>query len=146
MSALGTHPYSKPEGAAAEKILSITTIYKEIFETLATRSFAALFMSAMFGAVATGLVASLAYLLYTFLWAYGWQIGFISAMVISAVLALFISPFILKPWVKSAGYRGCLAFTVNPAPIVLRLLDLMPENGDLILFLFTSLSSLSMWP
>ena len=148
VSALGTHSLiPNLKAPPPKRSLSITTIYKEIFETLATRSFAALFMSAMFGAVATGLVASLAYLLYTFLWGFtAQQIGFISAsVVISAVLALFISPFIPKQ-VKSAGLSGgVLAFTVNPAPIVLRLLDLMPENGDPILFL-TSLSSLSMWP
>ncbi|GIS18169.1 MAG: hypothetical protein CM15mP120_00850 [Pseudomonadota bacterium] len=94
-------------------------------------------MSAMFGAVATGLVASLAYLLYTFLWGFtAQQIGLISAsVVISAVLALFISPVISKTRQKRGAIAvGILAFTVNPAPIVLRLLDLMPENGDPILF------------
>ena len=84
------------------------TIYKEIFETLATRSFAALFMSAMFGAVATGLVASLAYLLYTFLWGFtAQQIGLISAsVVISAVLALFISPVDFKK-TRQKTRRNC---------------------------------------
>ena len=59
----------------------------------------------MFGAVATGLVASLAYLLYTFLWGFtAQQIGLISAsVVISAVLALFISPFISKTLGKKRG-------------------------------------------
>ena len=52
----------------------------------------------MCGAVATGMVASLAYLLYTFLWGFtAQQIGYISAsVVISAVLALLISPMISK--------------------------------------------------
>ena len=90
------------------------------------------------GAVATGMVASLAYLLYTFMWGFtSQQIGIISAsVVISAVLALLISPVISKKLGKKRGAIavGVLAFTVNPAPIVLRLLDLMPENGDPILF------------
>jgi Na+/melibiose symporter-like transporter len=92
----------------------------------------------MFGAVATGVVASLAYLLYTFLWGFSaQQIGLISAsVVISAVLALFLSPLISKKLGKKRGAIavGILAFTVNPAPIVLRLVGLMPENGDPILF------------
>ena len=139
VSALGTHSLiPNLKAPPPKRSLSLVTIYKEIFETLATRSFAALFMSAMFGAVATGLVASLAYLLYTFLWGFtAQQIGLISAsVVISAVLALFISPVISKKLGKKRGAIavGILAFTVNPAPIVLRLLDLMPENGDPILF------------
>ncbi|HBF63944.1 MAG TPA: sugar transporter [Gammaproteobacteria bacterium] len=139
VSALGTHrliPNLKAPPPKRE--LSIRTIYREIFDTLATRSFAALFLSAMCGAVATGMVASLAYLLYTFLWGFtAQQIGYISAsVVISAVLALLISPMISKTLGKKRGAIavGILAFTVNPAPIVLRLFDLMPENGDPILF------------
>ena len=138
-SALGTHgliPHL--QAPPPKRVLSIGTIYKEIFDTLATRSFAALFSSAMFGAVATGVVASLAYLFYTFMWSFSaQQIGLISAsVVISAVLALFISPLISKTLGKKRGAIavGVLAFTVNPAPVVLRLLDLMPANGDPILF------------
>ena len=139
VSALGTHSLiPKLKAPPPKRVLSIATIYKEIFDTLATRSFAALFLSAMFGAVATGVVAALAYLLYTFLWGFtSQQIGYISAsVVISAVLALFISPVISKTLGKKRGAIavGVLAFTINPAPIVLRLLGLMPENGDPILF------------
>lgn len=139
VSALGTHgliPHLKTP--PPKRVLSIRGIFREIFDTLATRSFAALFLSAMCGAVATGMVASLAYLLYTFMWGFtSQQIGIISAsVVISAVLALLISPVISKKLGKKRGAIavGVLAFTVNPAPIVLRLLDLMPENGDPILF------------
>jgi Na+/melibiose symporter-like transporter len=139
VSALGTHgliPHLKTP--PPKRALSIRGIFREIFDTLATRSFAALFLSAMCGAVATGMVASLAYLLYTFMWGFtSQQIGIISAsVVISAVLALLISPVISKKLGKKRGAIavGVLAFTVNPAPIVLRLLDLMPENGDPILF------------
>ena len=139
VSALGTHgliPNLKTP--PPKRALSIRGIFREIFDTLATRSFAALFLSAMCGAVATGMVASLAYLLYTFMWGFtSQQIGIISAsVVISAVLALLSSPVISKKLGKKRGAIavGVLAFTVNPAPIVLRLLDLMPENGDPILF------------
>jgi Na+/melibiose symporter-like transporter len=139
VSALGTHgliPHLKTP--PPKRALSIRGIFREILDTLATRSFAALFLSAMCGAVATGMVASLAYLLYTFMWGFtSQQIGIISASVdISAVLALLISPVISKTLGKKRGAIavGILAFTVNPAPIVLRLLDLMPENGDPILF------------
>ena len=71
VSALGTHgliPHLKTP--PPQRALSIRGIFREIFDTLATRSFAALFLSAMCGAVATGMVASLAYLLYTFMWGF----------------------------------------------------------------------------
>jgi Na+/melibiose symporter-like transporter len=118
--------------------LSLKRIYQEIFETLATRSFLALFLAALFGAVGSGVAATLSYYIYTFLWEFSTQqIGFISiSVVISAVLGFMLSPFISKRLGKKKGaiLIGFLAFTVNPAPIVLRMMGFMPENGDPMLF------------
>ena len=118
VSALGTHgliPNLKTP--PPKRALSIRGIFREIFDTLATRSFAALFLSAMCGAVATGMVASLAYLLYTFMWGFtSQQIGIISvSVVISAVLALLISPVISKKLGKKRGAIACLLYT-SPSP------------------------------
>lgn len=139
VSALGTHRIiPNLKNPPPRRDLSIRAIYREIFETLATRSFAALFLSAMCGAVASGILASVSLLFYTFLWGFdSEQIGIMSgSVVISAVLALFLGPLISKKLGKKHGaiVIGILAFTVNPAPIVLRLLGLMPENGDPMLF------------
>lgn len=51
-------------------------------------------------------------------------------------MAFFISPAISKRLGKKRGAItiGLMAFTVAPAPIFLRLLGLMPENGDPALF------------
>ena len=135
ISALGTHkmiPDLKPPPPARQ--MSVGLIYREVFETLASRSFLALFLAALFGAVASGVSTTLSFYFSTFFWGFTTeQIGLISlSVVISALMAFFISPIISKRLGKKRGAItiGLMAFTVAPAPIFLRLLGLMPENGD----------------
>ena len=139
ISALGTHkmiPDLKPPPPARQ--MSVGLIYREVFETLASRSFLALFLAALFGAVASGVSTTLSFYFSTFFWGFTTeQIGLISlSVVISALMAFFISPVISKRLGKKRGAItiGLMAFTVAPAPIFLRLLGLMPENGDPALF------------
>ena len=139
ISALGTHkmiPELKPPPPARQ--MSVGLIYREVFETLASRSFLALFLAALFGAVASGVSTTLSFYFSTFFWGFTTeQIGMISlSVVISALMAFFISPAISKRLGKKRGAItiGLMAFTVAPAPIFLRLLGLMPENGDPALF------------
>ena len=139
ISALGTHkmiPELKPPPPPRQ--MSVGLIYREVFETLASRSFLALFLAALFGAVASGVSTTLSFYFSTFFWGFSTeQIGVISlSVVISALMAFFISPAISKRLGKKRGAItiGLMAFTVAPAPIFLRLLGLMPENGDSALF------------
>jgi len=69
VSAVGTHhriPYlsTPPE----QRKISLSRVYKELFETLANRSFMSLFLAALFGAIAAGLAAGLNYYFMTFFW------------------------------------------------------------------------------
>ena len=139
ISSVGTHkmiPDLKPP--PPQRKLSLGLIYREVFETLASRSFAALFLAALFGAVASGVATTLSFYLSTFFWGFSSeQIGLISlSVVISAVLAFLFAPIISRRLGKKRGaiLVGLLAFTVAPAPILLRLLGLMPENSDPMLF------------
>jgi len=139
ISALGTHkmiPDLKPP--PPKRQMSVGLIYREVFETLASRSFLALFLAALFGAVASGVSTTLSFYFSTFFWGFTTeQIGLISlSVVISALMAFFISPVISKRLGKKSGAItiGLMAFTVAPAPIFLRLPGLMPENGDPTLF------------
>ena len=139
ISALGTHkmiPDLKPPPPARQ--LSLMLIYREVFETLASRSFLALFLAALFGAVASGVSTTLSFYFSTFFWGFSTeQIGLISlSVVISALMAFFISPAISRRLGKKRGaiIIGLMAFTVAPAPILLRLLGLMPQNSDPMLF------------
>ena len=127
ISALGTHkmiPDLKPPPPARQ--LSLMLIYREVFETLASRSFLALFLAALFGAVASGVSTTLSFYFSTFFWGFSTeQIGLISlSVVISALMAFFISPAISRRLGKKRGAItiGLMAFTVAPAPILLRLL------------------------
>ena len=139
ISALGTHkmiPELKPPPPARQ--MSVGLIYREVFETLASRSFLALFLAALFGAVASGVSTTLSFYFSTFFWGFTTeQIGLISlSVVISALMAFFIPTAISKRLGKKRGAItiGLMAFTVAPAPIFLRLLGLMPENGYPVLF------------
>ena len=139
ISAVGTHkmiPDLKSPPPARK--LSLMLIYREVFETLASRSFLALFLAALFGAVASGVSTTLSFYFSTFFWGFSTeQIGLISlSVVISALMAFFISPAISRRLGKKRGAItiGLMAFTVAPAPILLRLLGLMPQNSDPMLF------------
>ncbi len=138
-SAMGTHSFiPKLKTPPPKTKMSITRIYREIFETLWNRSFGALFAAALFGAIGTGIATGLSHYINSFFWGFSTvQLGQISGSVVaSAVIALILSPIISKKLGKkrSAITIGLLAFTILPATIVLRLLGFMPENGDPLLF------------
>ena len=138
-SAMGTHSFiPKLKTPPPKTRMSITRIYREIFETLWNRSFGALFAAALFGAIGTGIATGLSHYINSFFWGFSTvQLGQISGSVVaSAVIALILSPIISKKLGKkrSAITIGLLAFTILPATIVLRLLGFMPENGDPLLF------------
>ncbi len=135
ISSLGTHHRIPTLRAAPPKQkTSLTRIFKEIFQTLSERSFLALFFAAMFGAVATGMTSALAYYFTTYFWGFSsQQTGFIVLGVfISAVIGSMLAPIITRKWGKKRGALviGAAAFIGSPLPIVLRLIGVMPENGD----------------
>ena len=139
VTALGTHRHIPHFKAPPPKqAMSIKRIFKDIYETLGNRSFAALFLAALFGAVAAGLSAGLSFYMSGYFWEFSTdQISLISfSIIFSAFIALFIAPVISKRIGKKRGaiLVGIIAFTVAPAPVVLRLLGVMPENGSAALF------------
>tara|TARA_B110001452_G_scaffold94406_1_gene77991 strand:- start:2263 stop:3687 length:1425 start_codon:yes stop_codon:yes gene_type:complete len=138
-SSLGTHSFiSNLKMAPPKTKLSVARIYKDIFETLWNRSFAALFAAALFGAIGTGVATGLSHYINSFFWGFSTvQLGQISlSVVLSAAIALTITPILSKRFGKkrAAITIGLLAFTILPAMIVLRLLGIMPDNGDPRLF------------
>lgn len=139
ISATGTHSFiphlRKPP---AQRKLSLKIIFSELYETLANRSFLALFLAALCGAVATGVAAGLSYYLNTFFWEFSTQqVSIISvSVVLSALLGLFISPIASRRLGKKRGaiIIGAIAFSTAPLPVFLRLLGLLPDNGEPLLF------------
>ncbi len=139
VSALGTHHHIPHLRLPPEKsAITIKRVYSELWETLANPSFFALFLAALFGAIATGLGAGLNYYINTFYWGFtADQIALISvSVVLSAVIGFLVSPVATRALGKKRGaiIVGILAFTIAPAPVALRLFDLMPANGDPLLF------------
>lgn len=139
VTSLGTHrqiPHFK--APPPKSTMSLKRIFGEIYQTLADRSFLALFMTALFGAIAAGLSAGLSFYMSGYFWEFNTdQISVISfSIIFSAFAALFAAPLISKSVGKKHGaiLVGILAFTIAPAPVVLRLLGLMPENGSPSLF------------
>ena len=139
VSALGTHghiPHLKPP--PAQRRLTLRRIFGEILETLANRSFVALFVSAIFGAVASGLAASLSFYFYTYFWEFSSvETGVLTMGVfLSAVIGFVLAPIVTRTIGKKRGAMtiGLVAFLGAPLPVVLRLLGLLPENGTPFVF------------
>lgn len=139
ISAIGTHhriPHLR--AAPPARRMTLRLMFSELFETLRNPSLIALFLAALFGAIATGVGAGLNYYINSFFWAFSTlEISYLSlSVVISALLALVLSPSISRSLGKRRGaiLIGMIAFTVAPMPVVLRLLNLLPANGDPALF------------
>jgi Na+/melibiose symporter-like transporter len=137
ISAAGTHsriPYLKPP--PPKRALTIGRMLKEVFETLGNRSFLAIFVAAMLGAVATGLAAALAFYFLTYFWQFtAQQSGFvILGVFVSAVIGSVLAPIATRAMGKkrSAILIGLVAFLGSPLPIVLRLFGLLPDDPSFV--------------
>lgn len=135
---LGTHRFI-PYLAKADAVPgSLGKMLKEIFQTLRSPSLAALFASQLAGYAAFGVAAALAYYMQGYFWGFsGDQSSIITvSILVSAMLALFIGPPVAKRIGKrqAAFFFGLGALILVCGPITLRLLGLMPENGDPSLF------------
>lgn len=139
LSSAGTHHYipqlRKPKrtGKSGPRIIARQTL-----ETLRNRSFAAIFLSAMFSALAAGVITSLSIYLNTFYWELdNRQIALMtSTLFCAAALALIIAPRISRRLGKrtAAISVGFLAAVLTPLPVILRSLGIFPDNGTSELF------------
>lgn len=139
VSSVGTHSrIIHLKQPPPKRTISLGTVFREIFETLANRSFVALFIAAMLGAVATGLSAALAFYFSTYFWEFSArQIGWVTFSVFaSAIIGSMLAPVVTRIFGKKRGAMtiGLLAFLGSPIPILLRLAGVLPENGDPMLF------------
>lgn len=141
ISALGTHsriPYLK--APPPKRRLTPLLIFREIFETLAERSFIALFVANIFGSIAAGLSAALAFYIVSYFWEFTpLQIGILTMGVfVSAVIGALLAPVVTRTIGKKRGAMiiGLIAFLGSPLPMVLRLADLLPEGPTPFVFWF----------
>ncbi len=144
-SAIGTHsriPYLK--APPPQRKMTIGTVFKEIFDTLVNRSFIALFISAMFGAIAGGLSAALAFYNLTYFWGFTAQQNAVvtGGVFISAIIGSFMAPFITRTIGKKRGaiIIGLIAFIGSPLPMVLKLIGVLPDDPQFI-FAFVAVAT-----
>mgnify|MGYP003594925702 CR=1 FL=1 len=133
VSAIGTHSrIAHLKAPPPKRRLNPLVVFREIFETLANRSFIALFVSAIFGSVAGGLSAALSFYFFTYFWHFTTQqSGFVTMGVfVSAVIGALMAPFVSRTIGKKRGsiIIGLIAFLGSPMPIVLRLIGVIPQD------------------
>ncbi|MEO1730200.1 MAG: MFS transporter, partial [Pseudomonadota bacterium] len=143
VSTLGTHsriPYLNTPPPARK--MTLTLVFKELFETLSEPSFLALFVAALFAAVASGLSTGMSLIFMTYFWGFSEeQIGIFSLTTFAAAfIGFLLAPIVSRRIGKKKGAMiiGLLAFGGYPLPIVLRLLDFLPPNGTPFVFIFVS--------
>lgn len=141
MSALGTHSrIAFLKAPPPKRKLSLVVVFKEIFETLSDRSFVALFLASMFGAIGAGMSAALTFYLLSYFWGFTpVQIGILTLGVfLSAVIGALLAPVVTRSIGKKRGAMivGMIAFLGSPLPIVLRLAGILPEGPTPFVFWF----------
>ncbi|MEL6413304.1 MAG: MFS transporter [Pseudomonadota bacterium] len=146
VSSVGTHsriPHLKKP--PPPRSMTIATIFREVFETLANRSFIALFIAALLGAVASGVAAGLSLYFFTYFWGFtDIQTGLVFlGTFVAAAIGLVLAPLVSRKIGKKRGAMivGLIAFGGAPLPIVLRLLDLLPPNGTPFVFWFVTITN-----
>ncbi|MEM7701833.1 MAG: MFS transporter [Pseudomonadota bacterium] len=139
ISALGTHRYiPRLRTPPARRKIGLGGVFREIFQTISSRSFYAVFSASLLAFTGSGITAGLVFYFTTFFWGFSSeQIGLITfGVFFSAIMGGALAPVITRTLGKKRGAMiiGALAFGGAPLPIVLRLFDLMPANGDPLLF------------
>jgi len=147
VSALGTHsriPHLK--APPPKRRLTLFTIFKEIFESLWDRSFAALFVATIFGSIAAGMAAALTFYIASYFWGFSaLQIGLQTlAVFVSAVIGALLAPIVTRKIGKKRGAMiiGLIAFIGAPLPMVLRLADLIPDGSNPAVFWFVLITGM----
>lgn len=134
VSAVGTHRHIPRLRVPPMRKIGVGRVFREMAGALAHHSFLTLIFAGLFNAMAQGLVLSLSLYMSTYLWEFSsGQIAVLTASnFVSAILALFLAPPISRALGKRDAARvmkaTSLIFAVSP--IGLRLLGVLPENGD----------------
>ena len=139
VSALGTHHYiPRLRTPPPKRRVGLGGVFKEIYQTLSSRSFYALFSASLLAFTASGLSAGLVFYFTTYFYGFSsQQIGLITfGVFLSAIIGSGLAPVVTRTLGKKRGALiiGVIAFAGAPMPVFLRLFDLLPANGDPALF------------
>jgi Na+/melibiose symporter-like transporter len=138
-SSLGTHktiPYlhTPPE----KDILSPRQVAREVLDVMKNNNFMALFLASICFGTASGFTAALAIYFSTFFWGLvPAQLAIVTMLqAVAAVCAVPVARRLSVTFDKRRAALGCFIFILCWGPIMLlgRIFDLLPENGDPMLF------------
>jgi len=139
VSALGTHKsITNLHVPPKRERPSIKTVFRELAETMQNSSFRALFFAALFSGTAGGMQAALSIYFSTFFWE--WKPSqlavFTMFQAMAAICAVPVARFLGSRFDKKRAAMGSFLFMICFGPLMLfgRLLDIVPENGNPILF------------
>lgn len=142
VSSLGTHrhiPHLRaPSVQPSDEGFSLRRTARELRETLGNPSFLVLFAAALFSAVAAGVSTTLSIYFVRHMWGFTTeQIGYLQfPYFFSAMVALWLGPKVTQALGKrpAAISITAIAVALAPALFILRMLDLLPDNGTSALF------------
>lgn len=134
VSSFGTHGEAAKLSQPAARKVTLGMVFREIFQTLANRSFLAVFLTAMFAFVAAGLGSALSVYFTTYFWGFrSEQIGLITlAIFFSATLGAVVAPMLSRRLGKkrAAITLGVAGMFISPLGIILRLLGVLQPATD----------------
>ena len=136
LSAAGTYRHVKDLSVAApaEGKLSVWGVFREILETLRNRNYVVMMIGFFFFMFASGIFDTLNVHVVTYYWEMpGESIRWIALSgVPAAMTGAFLAPVLMKRFDRKPVLLGSLGgvFLFSQLAVDLRLLGLMPENGD----------------
>lgn len=136
ISSIGLHQYipylKQPIESLFDNGLSKT--FAGLKKALSNRNFSALFFAGLFSAIGTGVAASFDTYIIAYFWEFTSEMWrwVLSSLFISALIPLFLAPYITAKWDKKRGAMGVYSFQIVFAalPFTLRLLGWFPENDN----------------
>ncbi len=145
ISAAGTQRRAARLNIPPRRRLPVRQAAREMVETVSNRSFLFLLISSVFGAMASGLAASLNIYFNTFFWEFtARQISvFTAGVYLSAIMALMAAPLLSRRFGKRPVAMSFIALSVavGIGPLLLRLAGLFPPNHSPALMVVIFLTS-----
>ncbi len=134
ISTLGTHDQVPKLKTPPQRKMSLGLVFREVFETLANKSFLSIFLTAMFAFVAAGLGSALSVYFTTYFWGFrSEQIGLITlAIFFSATLGAVVAAILSRRLGKkhAAIALGVAGLIISPMAVLLRLFNVLEPGTD----------------
>jgi Na+/melibiose symporter-like transporter len=138
ISTVATHRFIPWLRKAPPRKISIGQQAREIVQTLQNHAFVVATISGMFTAMAVACTAGLALYFGLFFWGFNQnQLSVITlTQAVAAIVGVSATPFLARAVGKKRGaiIAYTVGLTVGVAPILARLVDIMPANGTTLLF------------